>query len=174
MEPKATARLKARRAVQRSSWFLIRKHVLQNFWCQWNIPENIPPPPPWATLNWAPKTVRISKKDSSSLCRIPNPADSKSWGIPEIYKILNGFPGIPVHVHKIWRKFMEFQSSSPSIYYRISNVVHGGCADIFCNRPISFAFTHLCYKPKCEYGIKPWQPLFVDAQSNKQTERHFQ
>ena len=29
-------------------------------------------------------------------------------------------------IHKILWKFMEFQSGSPSIYYRISNVVHGG------------------------------------------------
>ena len=89
------------------------------------VPENIHNSL-WTTLNWVPKTLRISKKDSSSLCRIPNPADSKSWGIPEICKILNGFSGIPVNIHKISRKFMEFQSSSPSIYYRIFNVVHGG------------------------------------------------
>ena len=54
-----------------------------------------------------PKNFRISKKDSSSLCRIPNPADTKSWGIPEIFKILNGFPGIPAKIHKISRKFRE-------------------------------------------------------------------
>ena len=70
----------------------------------WAIPENTnPPPPPWTTLNWVPKNFRISKKDSSSLCRIPNPADSKSWRIPEICKILNGFAGIPVKTHKILR-----------------------------------------------------------------------
>ena len=34
--------------------------------------------------------------DSSSFCRIPNPADSKSWRIPEFCKTLNGFCGIPV------------------------------------------------------------------------------
>ena len=87
-----------------------------------------PPPPPWTTLNWVPKFLRISKKDSGSLCRIPNRADSNSWGIPEFCKILNGFPGIPVKIHKILGKFLESQSGSPSIYYRISNVVHrGGC-----------------------------------------------
>ena len=32
--------------------------------------------PLWTTLNWLPKNFRISKKDSNSLCRIPNPADS--------------------------------------------------------------------------------------------------
>ena len=95
-----------------------------------------PPPPLWTTLNWVPKNLRISKKDSSSLCRIPNPAASKSRGIPEICKILNGFPGIPVKIHKISRKFMEFQSSSLSVYYKISNVVHGGCVDIFWNNPL--------------------------------------
>ena len=57
---------------------------------------------------------------------MPNPDDSESWGIPEFCKILNGFPGIPVKIHKILGKFLEFQSGSPSIYYRISNVVHGG------------------------------------------------
>ena len=70
-------------------------------------------------------------KDSSSLCRIPNPADSNSWGIPEFCKILNGFSGIPVKIHKILEKFIEFQSGSPSIDYKISNVVHGGRGWIF-------------------------------------------
>ena len=54
-----------------------------------------------------------------------NPADSKSWGIPEFSKILNGFDripefckilngfaGIPIKIHKILGKFMEFQSGS--------------------------------------------------------------
>ena len=54
------------------------------------------------------------------------PADSKSWGIPEFWKILNGFAGIPIKIHKISGKFMEFQSGSLSICYRISNVVHWG------------------------------------------------
>ena len=66
------------------------------------------PHPLWPTLNWVPKNFRISKKDSSSLCRIPNPADSKSWGIPEFCKILNGFAGIPNKIHKILLKVMEF------------------------------------------------------------------
>ena len=47
---------------------------------------------------------------SSSFCRIPNLADSKSKGIPEFCKILNGFRGIPVKIHKILGKFMDFQS----------------------------------------------------------------
>ena len=84
------------------------------------------PNPADTTLNQVPRNFRISKKDNSSLYRIPNPAESKSLGIPEFYKILNGFAGIPIKIHKILGKFMEFQSSSPSIYYRISNVVHGG------------------------------------------------
>ena len=72
------------------------------------------------------QNFRTTKKDSSSLCKISNPADSNSWGIPEFCKILNGFPGIPVKIHKILGTFMEFQSGSPSIYYRISSVVHWG------------------------------------------------
>ena len=67
--------------------------------------------------------------------------DSKSWGIPEICNILNGFPGISIKIHKILRKFMEFQSNSPSIYYRVSNVVHGGCVDIFWNSPMTLVQT---------------------------------
>ena len=46
--------------------------------------------PLWMTLNRVPKKFRISKNDSR-LCRIPKPADSKSWGIPEFCKALNGF-----------------------------------------------------------------------------------
>ena len=90
-----------------------------------------PHPPLWTTLNWVPKNFRISKKDSSGLCRIPNPACSNSWGIPEFCNILNDFPGIPVKRHKILGKFMEFQSGSPSIYFRISIIVHRVCVDIF-------------------------------------------
>ena len=67
----------------------------------WAIPANIPLRP-WTTLNWVPKNFRICKKDSSSLCRIPNPADSKYLGIPEFCKTLNEFPGIPVKIPKIW------------------------------------------------------------------------
>ena len=92
--------------------------------------------PPWMKLNWVPKNFRISKKDNSSFCRIPNAAHSKSWGIPEFCKILNGFPGIPVKIHKIFGKFMDFQSGSLSIYYRISDVVHQMCVDIFWNSPL--------------------------------------
>ena len=105
---------------------------------EWAIPENIPPPPLWTTLNWVPGNFRISRKDSSSLCRIPNLADSKSLAIPEFCKILNGFTGIPIKILKISRKFMKFQSGSTSICYRISNVVHGVCVDIFWNSPICF------------------------------------
>ena len=32
---------------------------------------------------------------------------------------------------RVWGKFMDFQSSLLSIFCRISNVVHGGCVDIF-------------------------------------------
>ena len=49
----------------------------------WAVPENI-----YAQLNWIPKNFRVSKKVNSSFCRIPNLADSKSWGIPEFCKTL--------------------------------------------------------------------------------------
>ena len=75
--------------------------------------------PPMDDTELGTQKFQDFQKHSSSLCRIPYPADSESWGIPEFFKILNGFPGIP-------GKFMEFLSGSPSIYYRISNVVHGG------------------------------------------------
>ena len=51
-------------------------------------------------MNGVPKNFRISKKYNGSLCRIPYSADSKSWGIPEFRKILNGFPGIPVKLDR--------------------------------------------------------------------------
>ena len=76
-------------------------------------------------VHCVPKKLRISKKDNSSFCRIPNPADSKSWGIQEFCKTLNDFPGIPVKIHKSLGKFMDFQSGSPSNNYEISNVVDG-------------------------------------------------
>ena len=78
------------------------------------------------TLNWVLKNFRISNNDSNSFCRIPNLAGSKSWGIQEFCNALTGFRGIPVKIHKIWRKFKDFQSCSLSIFYRISYVVHGG------------------------------------------------
>ena len=84
-------------------------------------------------MNWVLKNFRFSKNDNSSFCRIPNLADSEYWRIPEFCKALNDFRGIPVRIHKILGKFMDFQSSSLSIFYRISNVVHGGCVDIFWN-----------------------------------------
>ena len=94
--------------------------------------EYPPPPPPWMTLNWVLKNFRIFKNDSGSFCRIPNLADFKYWGIPEFCKTLNDFREIP----KILGKFMDFQSSSLSIFYRISNDVHGRCVDIFWNTPL--------------------------------------
>ena len=72
------------------------------------------------------KNFRISRMDNSNFCRIPNPADLKSWGIPEFCKSLNGFCGIPVKILKILGGTMDFQSGWPSIYCRISDVVHGG------------------------------------------------
>ena len=99
--------------------------------------QKISTPPLWTTLNWVLKYFRISKNDSSRFCRIPNLADSKYWEIPEFYKTFNDFRRIPVKIHKIWGKFMDFQSSLLSIFDRIPNVVHGeGGADIFWNSPL--------------------------------------
>ena len=47
------------------------------------------------------------------------------------------FPGIPVKIYKILGIFVDFQSCSLSISYRIPNVVHGVCVDIFWNSPIA-------------------------------------
>ena len=94
--------------------FLLLYHlqwaIPENIHSQWAIPENIHSPL-WTTLIWL----------------------SNSWGIPQFCKILNGFPGIPVKIDKIFGKFMEFQSGSPSIYYRISQCRPGVCVDIFWN-----------------------------------------
>ena len=92
--------------------------------------QKISTPPLWMTLNWVLKNLRISKNDSSRFCRIPDLADSKYWGIPESYKTFNDFRGIPVKIHKILGKFMDFQSSLLSIFYRLSDVVHE-CVWIF-------------------------------------------
>ena len=100
--------------------------------------QKISTPPPWTTLNRVLKNFRISKNNSSRFCRIPNHADTKHWGIPGFCKTFNDFRGIPVKIHKILGKFMDFQSSLLSIFYRISNVVHGGCVDIFWNSPIDW------------------------------------
>ena len=88
------------------------------------IPENIQAPL-MDDNELVTKKFRISKKDSSSLCRIPSPADSQSWGIPEFCKTVIGFPGIGAKIHKNLAKFLEFQSGSPSIYHRIFNIIHG-------------------------------------------------
>ena len=50
---------------------------LMDIMSEWAIPENIHTPL-WTTLNWVPKNFRISKKNSCSFCRIPEPANSKS------------------------------------------------------------------------------------------------
>ena len=57
----------------------------------WAIPKNIHLL--WTTLNWVPKNFRISKKDSSSLCRIPDYGDSSSWGRNS--RILQDFEWFP-------------------------------------------------------------------------------
>ena len=56
-----------------------------------------------------------------------------------IAKNLNGFPGIPVKIYKIWGILVDFQSYLLSNSYRIYNVVHGR-VDIFWNSPITFRF----------------------------------
>ena len=64
------------------------------------------PAPLWTTLNWVSKNFGIFKKDNCSFCRILlEPVESKSRGIPEFRKTLNGFPGILV---KSYRKFYGF------------------------------------------------------------------
>ena len=92
----------------------------------WAIPENIHPP--WTTLNSAPKNFRISKKDNCSFGRIPEPADSKSWGIPEFRKTLNGFPGIPVKIYKILGKgpvkLIQRVKIAQSFLQSVSNLFH--------------------------------------------------
>ena len=80
-----------------------------------------PPPPLWTTLNWVPKNFRISKKDSSSLCRIPNPADSNSSGIPEFCKVLNGFPGIVGEIHGIPVRFTQHLLQEVRIFSGIAH-----------------------------------------------------
>ena len=102
---------------------------------QWAIPE-ISTPPLWTTLNWVPKIPGFPRRTVAVYAGFQTLLDSKSWGIPEFCKILNGFAGIPIKIHKMLGKYMEFQSGSLSIYYRISNVVHGGCVDIFWNSPV--------------------------------------
>ena len=73
------------------------KKTATNIRRYWAIPENIHTVP----MNWKPKNFKVSKKDNSIFCRIPNPAHSKSWGIREFCKSLNGFPGYPVKIHKL-------------------------------------------------------------------------
>ena len=117
-------------------WHCLRIFHMQRSRFSMGYSRKYPQPPLWTTLNWVLKNFRISKNDSSSFCRIPNLAGCKSWGIPEFCNTLNGFRGNPVKVHKILGKFMKFQSCSPSIFCRISNVVHWGCVDIFWNSPM--------------------------------------
>ena len=81
-----------------SYWFPDVQFIFKIVLCgslEWDIPENIHTPL-WTTLNWVPRNFRISTKDNSSFCRIPKPADSKSWGIPDFAKL--------------WMVFLEFRS----------------------------------------------------------------
>ena len=64
-----------------------------------------PPPPLWTTLNWVSRNFRISKKDSGSLWRIRDPADSNSLGITEFCKFLNV-------LLEFQSKFTKFQRNS--------------------------------------------------------------
>ena len=60
-----------------------RYHVITQTLDAMGYSIKYPSPPLWTTLNWVPKNFRISKKDNSSFSRIPNLADSKSWGMPQ-------------------------------------------------------------------------------------------
>ena len=79
------------------------------------------------TLNWVPKTLRISEKDSSSLCRIPNPA-LLIQNLGQFQKFV-----------RFWMVFLEFRSKFTKfrgnhwipvklaeLLLLIFNVVHGG------------------------------------------------
>ena len=89
--------------------------------------------------NWVLKNFRISKNDSSSFCRISNLADSKSWGIPEFCNTLNGFRGIPVKIHKIWRKIYGFPVMLTKHLLQDFQCRPWGCVDIFWNSLIGIA-----------------------------------
>ena len=89
-------------------------------------------------IKLVPRNFMISKKESGSFCRISNPTDSKSWEIPKFRMTLNGFPGIPVKIHKVWEKFKDSQSALPSLYCRIYNVLHGGGASEIVHYRSSF------------------------------------
>ena len=99
----------------------ITKHLFHEYLHPIGLFQKISTAPP---MNGVPKRFRISKKCNGSLCKIPYPANSKSWGILEFRKNLNGIPGIPAKLTKFW----EYSSTHVrlSINYRISNVVHGG------------------------------------------------
>ena len=76
--------------------------------------------PLWTTLKWVPTNFRISKNDSSRLCRIPKPSDSKSWGILEFCETLNCFHGIPVTIYKIQAK--RKLKSTVSVFKNVDDV----------------------------------------------------
>ena len=90
----------------------------------------------WTTLNWVPKNFRISKKDNSSFLKFQSLL-IQILRNSRLTQKLHGFPRIPVKIYKILQKFVDFQSNSLSISYRISNVVHGRCVDIFWNSPLT-------------------------------------
>ena len=91
----------------------------------------------------------------SSSRQFPSPSsDSKSYGIPGFCKSLNGFRGIQVKIHKIWGKFMDFQSCSTSIFYRISmSSMGGGGVDIFWDSPMGCEFCGRIDQLKCRKVI---------------------
>ena len=90
-----------------------------------------PPPPPWTTLNWVPTNCRISKKDNCSFCRIPELLIQHLEEFQNFTKILMVFLEFRLKFAKYLGKFVNFQSYSLSISYRISNVVHGGVWILF-------------------------------------------
>ena len=104
------------------------------FTTHWAIPENIHTPLMDDNELGTQKFQDFQERQQQFMHEF-KPCRFKFLGNSRFYKILNGFPGIPVKTDKILEKFMEFQSGSPSIYCRISNVIHGGCMDIFWNSP---------------------------------------
>ena len=90
----------------------------------------------WTTPNWVPKNFRISKKHSRSLRRIPNPADSNSWGIPEFCKILKGFAGISVKNSQNFRKTRGIPVRLTEHLLQDFQCRPWGCVDIVWNSPM--------------------------------------
>ena len=64
----------------------------------------------------------VRRHDRSFVIRLLEPAinrclygDLYNLGVQHRYGTLDGFPGIPVKIHKVFGKFMEFRLVLPSI-----------------------------------------------------------